>query len=248
MWHPFQIMPSHIAADEAVKSGAKPSPSCRMIYRERVIRWFLRDTDEDGYRLPNVDDRTGMTIEKRAAGGDHIELKVRHQKDLGVRHILQGSIKARRDDWRSPVSWDFTQEFPRGSGFGDFRESGEWEPGKARLVSRGGGREIVRIEAVASLTSLYSLLADFPARVNSYPESTETAVLEDVSVINRGARFQPVPQLVKEHEMASGLRGLALDYAANFPVEFWVNDHGAVIYACFGPNRALFLERIEEIS
>jgi hypothetical protein len=247
MWHPFQIMPGEIAVSEPLKTAAKPSAHCRLTYGERVIRWFLRETDQEGHLLPNVDERTGLVIEKRTV--DHfLELQVRHQKDLGVPHILEGTMQARRNDWRSPLSWDFEQKFIGARGIRNFRETGHWNSGQARLVSGRGQQEIVRTEAVDSLTCLYTLLADFPTHVEPYPRSYETSVLEDLSIINRGALLHAPPPRVREHPMARGLRGYVVDYPANFPIEFWVNEHGAVIYVCFGPNRALFLQSIEELS
>lgn len=248
MWHPFQIMPGEIAADEALISAAKPFSHCRFTYRERIIRWFLRETNEVGHLLPNVDERTGMIIEKRTTNDEFLDLQVRHQKDLGVRHILKGTMRAQRNDWRSPVAWDFEQIFQGSPEIQNFREAGDWQPGQANLVTSRDRQEIVRTEEVASLTCLYSLLADFPAHMKVFPESSETSVLENLSVINRGATLRAVPLQMTEHPMARGLRGCALDYKANLPVEFWVNQHGIVIYVCVGPNRALFLESIEDLS
>jgi hypothetical protein len=247
MWHPFHIMPSHFTVDERLIHEARPSSNCRMSYGERVIRWFLRVTDDDGNYLPNVDQRTGMVIERRASGDDWLELKIRHQKDLGVRHVLDGVMRVRRNDWRSPVSLDFEQQFQGSRGIRNFRESGEWKEGLATLISR-RKEAFVRSERADSLTSLYTLLADFPTHLEVHPKSSETSVLEDVSVINPRAKLIPIPRAVTEHPMARGLRGYALDYPANLPVEFWVNQHGAVIYVCVGPNRALFLQSMEDIS
>lgn len=247
MWHPFQIMPGEIAVEDSLIATAKPSAHCRMTYRERVIRWFLRETNEEGHWLPNVDERTGMVIEKRNVSGDSFELRVLHQKDLGVRHVLSGTMLARRNDWRSPVEWVFEQHFQGGRGIRNFYESGEWRSGTAKLVSR-RKEEFVRTEKVESLTCLYTLLADFPGHLEAYPKSSETSVLEDLSVIHRGAKLRPISTLVATHPMARRLSGYALDYKASLPVEFWVNALGAVIYVCVGPNRTLFLESLEDLS
>ncbi|MEZ6192111.1 MAG: hypothetical protein R3C45_12605 [Phycisphaerales bacterium] len=80
MWHAFDIIADELAVDPAVR-GLAAGPGHRLVYSERVVRWFSDKTGQ-GQWPAVVDRQPGITLERpgKATENTAWELIVQHTR------------------------------------------------------------------------------------------------------------------------------------------------------------------------
>jgi hypothetical protein len=246
MWHPFDIQKDELFVDEALKDSAIP-PTCSIVYSERITRWFQDKSDQHNQWPPTVDRKPGIRVTRRIEE-DLMKLDIVHEWELVISHLLSAKMECSANGWRSPKSWTAQETFTNVRGGRDFlpkiEESGHWRGGMLKQVSKGREQTITRARGAKSLSSFYSLLANFPSE-EEIPSLGTTTLLEEGFMVTPDVTMLPCPKNLQQHPMAKNLVGYTLRGRGNFPADFWFNKHGLVVYVCLGPHRAFVLESLE---
>lgn len=252
MWHPFDMMQADLAMDTSLRAVAIP-PRARLVYGERVIHAFPVKP-QGGAWQPKVDRLPGITLTRQVAARGSWELDVEQRWPDSTDHALQAKITCGDDAWRSPLSWRLTQTLASKSGNYEvppLSEAGRWRQGGVeREIASAVAKRTVQARADA-LTCAYSLLANFPAEAIAARDQAFDAgatLLLEGFVMTAGARFGVAAEAPRQCALAAGLRNYVLVHGSGFPLEYWVNEHGAVLYVCQGSCRALVLEKMEVLS
>ncbi len=247
MWHPFDIMPQDLAVADALRTASAPE-SCRLVYGERVVRWFKDKSSADSQWPPTVDKKEGLTILRKPGGEGTQELDIEQTWQLTNKQTMSGKMTCRNDGWRSPLNWEFQQTFLTDKNkplVPDLSEQGSWKDGLLIRSTKGANGEVRKENRTAQLASAYALLAGFPKE----DEVTgNTGLLREVQGYSQRASLEPCSKLLQETPLAQGLRGVVLKNEGGYPGDYWINPAGVVIYACYGPNRVFVLEKMEAIS
>lgn len=248
MWHPFDILGDELSVEKTLRDSVFPA-SCRLVYSERVTRWFKDKSDQNNQWPPTVDQKPGIQISRRVED-DAMRVEVVHEWELMIRHLLSATMDCSTKGWRSPSSWLAQVTFRNIRGGKEFlpeiREVGSWSDRRLKQVSQGAKNSITRSSEVDSLASVYALLANFPSP-DEASSLGSTTLLEEGFTVTPDVTLLPCPENLQQHPMAEGLRGYALRGKGNFPTDYWVNRHGLVVFICMGPHRAFFLESLESL-
>jgi hypothetical protein len=236
MWHPFDLMPASLAG--ALRDAAVTGPA-RLSYTERTIARFSDKSLKDAQWPPTVESGPGITIERR----DRI-YSITHTSAHSFIHQLKGKLKTTPSG--QVLSWRFESTFASKA---DARtimppivNTGSWQDGLLAHEITSATATSARQERAAYLISTYSLLADFPPAL---PAATH--------LLGDGLTLQSVlPSTPAEHASslpaAKGLTLHPLSHTGGFPIEFWLNPAGIVVFATFGPTRALILEDTQALK
>ncbi len=246
MWHPFDLMSKELAVDETLRAAGAPQ-GCRLIYGERITRWFKDKSDAVSQWPPTVDHKPGVTIARRVEG-ENWDVEVSHVWKITITQSFSAKLSVRRDGWRSPIAWQYTQNFVKEHGgmlVPDTRGTGSWKDGVISTNITGASGKLALSEPAPSLCSLYSLLADFPAEPARLGEA---ALLGENLMYFPKASFSQPSAALAANPLAIGLKGYILRPAMGWPMDFWVNEQGLVVYWCQGPHRAFVLEKIEGLA
>lgn len=255
MWHAFDIIADELAVNPAVR-GLGAGPGHRLIYSERVVRWFSDKTGQ-GQWPAVVDRQPGITLErpKKAAANTAWELIVQHTRVQTAPVTMQLTMTCESNLWRSPSKWNATEsigDIKRTRPLGATTERGRVENGHISRTISAGSKHIDETYEAAHAASLYVLLANFPAgdvdagRFNDQP--CQALFAEGMQFVGGGTLAVGAPGNADKHELAKGLRCFRLTPAMGFPLEFWVNDNGVVVYLLEAATRAWVLEGVEVMS
>lgn len=252
MWHPFDIMQSAADVADDLRNAAAPA-ACKLVYSDRILARFpTKDKiGVDAQWKPAIDQLPGITIERRPAGENGWALTVEQRWQFAaVDHRMNASITTDRSPWRSPVKWTFQQTITPNAerpALAPLQEEGRWEGGKLYRQSKAGqGREETTRDA-AAVTSFYSLLADFPTDV-AKTDGTSVTMLGEGFQLMRTASLSAGHDVARNLPPARGLRNHLLQHAGGLPLEFWVNEAGAVVFVSQGPTRLLVLQSVEKLA
>lgn len=251
MWHAFDI----IAEDLTVAPDLRVTrASNRLVYGERVVRWFS-DKSGKGQWPAVVDHKPGMVIEKLGTtqvGGSDWKLRVEHIRSQTVPVTMRLNLTCAGNAWRSPRAWELKEtlgEQGNTSPLQETSETGRWESGRVTRTIRAGTKHIDKVFNATHPACLYPILADFPVK------EIETGVLKDqgsdalftegMLYVESGSFMAGAPGDTAHHILAAGLRCYRLIPSMGFPLEFWINTHGVVIYLLEGATRAWVLESME---
>jgi|GEM_PF-2546558 len=248
MWHPFDILGDELFVDKTLRDSDAPS-HCRLVYSERITRWFKDKSDQNNQWPPTVDRKPGVQISRRI-DGDRMRLEVLHEWQLMIRHLLSATMDGSARGWRSPESWSAQVTFSNIRNGREFlpeiRETGSWSGGRLEQVSQGAENSITQSGEARSLASVYALLANFP-RPDEISSIGSTTLLEEGFTVTPDVTLLRCPENLQKHPMAAGLDGYALRGKGNFPADYWVNRQGLVVFVCMGPHRAFVLESLETL-
>lgn len=251
MWHAFDLFPEELGVAPELRVGALPSRA-RLAYTEKVVRWF-KPKPGHTYKQPVLDLGPGWEIEREAVANGRREIRCRYERTHSTNHALAGRLVCASDAWRSPLEWEFTQEFPRESASSllpALTERGSWRNGAItrRAEAGSGSRPMTRTIPASRVLCVQAWLADFPTDLAFAPWSDDAVVMEDATLFTHGVAIEPIAERVRAHALGAGLRGFSVRYGGGLPLEFWVNEHGVVIYLCAGPTRVLVLEKVEALA
>ncbi len=244
MWHPFDIMPDALTVAPEIRN-AKPSDSCVFTFGEKVMTYFKDKSGKTEQWPPMLDAQPGLRIARKKKSSS-LELEITQTWKLDYIRELKGTMSCKPDGWRSPLEWNFTRTFTaavsRPSNFAPVKISGRWENGKMIQTFAGEAAQDRRAEQVDVLACTYSLLADFPGLSGSM------ALLNDGLIFAPSAAVHKCTAALHQRPPAAGLTGYMILSGVDQPVEYWVNEHGAVIYVCSGTTRVLILKNVETLS
>jgi hypothetical protein len=253
MWHPFHIMPpENLVVADALRS-ATAAPSCRLVYGERILARFpTKDKiGTDKQWRPAIDQLPGVTLTRRAPAGDRWELDVEQRWQFAsTDHLLTATVTAASSDWRTPLRWTLRQALTPNKGappLTPLEEAGAWENGQVRRTCKVGRGSESGSHAAPSLTSIYTLMANFPTEMAARGGQIE-------GLLGEGFTFSPSAKLGPGHPapralpVAGKLQNYLLTFPGGLPFEFWVNDAGLVVFLCQGPMRVLVLEKVEAMG
>lgn len=254
MWHPFDIMPpEYLGVADAVRAAAAPAPACRLVYGDRILARFpTKDKiGVDKQWRPAIDDLPGLTLTRRAPAAGRWELDVEQRWQFAsTDHVLSGKVTASTADWRMPLSWTFRQTITPSKDAAPLtplEEAGTWEAGQVRRTCKAGRGSESSTRAAPTLTSVYSLLANFPIELAKSGSETQ-------GLLGEGFTFSPSAKIGPGHPaprglaVAGNLQNYLLAFPGGLPLEFWVNEAGLVVYLCQGPMRVLVLEKVEALG
>lgn len=248
MWHPFDIMPGELALEPALRTASAP-PRVRLVFGERITRWFKDKSEAAKQWPPTVDRKEGLTLSRRPGEAESWDLGVRQVWQLTNVHTLEGTMSCAAAGWRTPRRWSFRQTFLTDRGtevLPSLTEEGAWKDGVLTRTTTGKSGSLAASDAAPRLAAAYGLMADFPL--------AEALKLEPAGLLQEGLAFSPDASLrrcsdaLQKNPLANGLTGFVLHTSQGYPSDFWVNPSGLVVYVCFGPNRAFVLDRMEEIA
>ena len=248
MWHPFDIMPNELALAPSLRTASPPA-RFRLVFGERITRWFKDKSDVNKQWPPTVDRKDGMTLSRRPGTDGSWNLDVKHVWQLTNTHTLEGTMACAAAGWRSPHRWNFRQTFLSDRGaeaVPPLTEEGTWKDGVLTRTTTGNAGSLTKSDPTSRLAVQYGLMADFPL--------AEALKLEPTGLLQEGLTFSPdaslrrCPDDLQKRPLAEGLTGFVLNTSQGYPADFWVNPAGLVVYVCFGPNRAFVLDRMEEIA
>ena len=255
MWHAFDIIADELAVNPAVR-GLGAGPGHRLIYSERVVRWFSDKTGQ-GQWPAVVDRQPGITLERPRPVADNAawQLGVEHTRVQTAPVTMQLTMTCESNPWRSPKQWSATEsigDIKRTRPLKATTEAGRVENGRIIRTISAGSKHIDETYDAARATSLYALLADFPAqevdagRFSDQP--CQALFTEGMQFVGGGTLAAGVPGNAGTHELAKSLRCYQLTPAMGFPLEFWVNDKGVVVYLIEAATRAWMLQGVEMVS
>ena len=253
MWHPFGIMPpENLTVADALRS-AKPPTSCRLVYGERILARFpTKDKigTEKQWR-PAIDQLPGVTLTRHAPAGGPWPLDVEQRWQFAsTDHVLTGRVTAAAAQWRTPLSWTFRQTITPhkdAAPLTPLEESGTWGAGQVRRTCKAGRGSESSTHPAATLTSVYTLLANFPIELGESGGEVQ-------GLLGEGFTFSPSAKIAPGHPAPSALpaagklQNYLLTFPGGLPFEFWVNEGGLVVYLCQGPMRVLVLEKVEALA
>lgn len=256
MWHAFDIIADDLTVAPELH-GMQAEADTRLVYGERVVRWFS-DKSGKGQWPAVVDHKPGIVIERYGAipvGGSDWMLRVEHIRSQAVPVTMRMTMTCAPNAWRSPREWELKETLGdqgKPSPLQETSETGLWESGRVTRTIRAGAKRIDQAFNTTQPACLYPILADFPV------EEIEAGVLKDQACdalftegmqhVGGGSIVVGAPGDTATHQFASGLRCFRLVPAMGFPLEFWVNTHGVVIYLIEGATRAWVLQSVEVMS
>lgn len=248
MWHPFDIMPDALAVSPEIRN-ARPSDTCVFTYGEKVMTYFKDKSGKTEQWPPMLDDQPGLRIARKKKR-NALELEITQTWKLDYVRELKGTMVCRPDGWRSPLEWNFTRTFTpsasRSPAFAPVKISGRWENGGLSQTTAGDASRDSRAQRAADLACTYSLLADAPFKETGL--SAGPALLTDDLIFSPAAAVHQCSATLHQRPPAAGLTGYMVLSGVDQPVEYWVNEHGAVIYVCSGTTRVLILKNVETLS
>jgi hypothetical protein len=253
MWHAFDIISEGLTvAPELldVHAGA----GTRLVYGERVVRWFS-DKSGKGQWPAVVDHKPGIVIERHsttAVDGADWKLRVEHIRAQTVPVTMRMNMTCAPDMWRSPREWDLKESLgdqDKPSALQATSETGRWQAGRVTRTIRAGTKRIDNVYNATHPACLYPMLADFPVKEIDAGEfqdqPCDALFTEGMQQFGGGSMVDGAPGDTAHHKRAAGLRCFRLVPAGGFPLEFWVNTHGVVIYLIEGATRAWVLQSVE---
>lgn len=255
MWHAFDIIAEELAVTPALR-GTGSGIDHRLVYGERVVRWFSDKTGK-GQWPAVVDRQPGIVLERPGNATDDAawELSVEHTRVQTAPVTMRLVMTCEPNPWRSPKQWTATEsigDIKRTRPLKSTTEQGRVENGRITRTIRAGSNQIdERFDAVHA-ASLYALLADFPAddidagRFSDRP--CEALFAEGMLFVGSGTMIAGAPGNADQNALAKGLRCYRLTPTMGFPLEFWVNDKGVVVYLIEAATRAWMLEQVEVLS
>lgn len=247
MWHPFDLMPQELTVPDAVRN-ASAGDRCRLVYGERITRWFKDKASTDQQWPPTVDKKPGLTLARQPGPAGTFDLDVRQTWVLTNTQTMTGKMTCRAEGWRSPLTWEFRQTFLNDKGkplVPGLTESGRWKNGILERSTKGDHGEVRQTVRATELASVYALIANFPKEGEA---AGSTGLLREALTYSPDAAWQPAPKVLQESPLARGLRGYVLKSEGGFPADCWVNAAGVVVYVCYGPNRAFVLDQVEALA
>lgn len=255
MWHAFDIIAEALAVEPALRAR-RAGAGHRLIYSERVVRWFS-DKTGTGQWPAVVDHQPGIKLERTRPAADNVawELGVEHTRVQTAPVTMQLAMTCESNPWRSPIHWTATEsigDIKRTRSLKNTTEQGRAENGRITRSIGAGAKHIKETYDAVHASSLYGLMADFPVddadagRLNDQP--CEALFAEGMLFMGGGAMAAGAPGNADQHELAMGLRCYRLTPAMGFPLEFWVNDKGVVVYLIEAATRAWVLEQVEVLS
>lgn len=249
MWHPFALFPDELTVPAPLRAAPLPA-AARLVYREKVVRWF-KPKPGHTYKQPVLDHGPGLTLERRPAADGRLELRFRQERTHESPQVLEGTMTCAAGGWSSPLAWSVRQSFvakAESDLLPSLEETGEWSKATVTRRTRARGGRLTTTHAARALLSPPAWLAAFPRDLAPAPWSDDVVVMDEFTLFVTGAAIEPAGRETRAHILAQGLRGHVLRYAGGLPLEFWVNEHGTVVYLCAGPTRVLVLESAEALT
>ena len=259
MWHAFDIIANGLELPPGLRN-AHADGACRMVYTERVVRWF-KDKSGKGQWPAVVDERPGIVLKRTPAPADRPDewsLSIEHTRQQSVPVTMRAEMTCASNVWRSPRRWDVVQTVEK-STLGETTEQGAWDGSEINRQIRGGrgtrgkaGRAIEYKHKAQHPASVYPLLADFPAK--ELQDSgladlrCDALFTEALQHMGEAAFASGAPGNAGGHRLADGLTCYRLTPSLGFPLEFWVNRHHVVVYLIESATRAWMLESVEALS
>ena len=253
LWHAFDIIADALEISPALRT-AKREGASKVSYSEHVVRWFS-DKSGKGQWPAVVDDRPGMTIQRGnpAPGKAGRTIKVVHTRHQTIPVSIHLDMTCGANPWRSPLQWKATETLgsPRmPSELRDTVEHGKLQNAQlTRRIQGAPGRAIEHTYAVSHPGCIYSLLADFPAEELKADElqkhKCDAFFTEGMLHAGEAAFVNGSTGNADEHKLAKGLACYRLLPTMGFPLEFWVNQSGVVVYVFEAATRAWALESVE---
>lgn len=256
MWHAFDIIADELAASDELRA-AQPGTGCKLVYGERVVRWF-KDKTGQGQWPAVVDHRPGIVVQRSStstnAEGDW-RLDAEHTRVQGTSVTLRMQAVCAADPWRSLRQWDAGETFGDAQLSSPLRATTERarrvDGQLKRQVTGDAGRSFEQTYQTARPACLYALLADFPMQeLESGRLDDETCdALFTEGMLHMGAASftRGAPGGAARHALAEGLRCYSLSPQRGFPLQFWVNRHGLVVYLLEAATRAWTIEHVEAL-
>lgn len=256
MWHAFDIIADAMGVSPGLRSARADGPG-RLVYAERVVRWF-KDKSGRGQWPAVVDDRPGIVIERPVVSGKPSDwtLRVEHVRMQTAPATLRMQLTCASDPWRSPRHWEATHTLgdqDHHSPLAPTIEQGDWDGRRlTRRVQGKSGRVIEQVHDTQQPACLYALLADFPVKslkLKGFDHKSCDALFTEAMQQMGGASFIPgAPGNAAEHRLAEGLTCYRVTPTLGFPLEFWVNEHGMVVYLIEGATRAWVIKGVEALT
>jgi len=250
LWHAFDIIAEAMQSDPGLRD-AKASNVKMLVYSEHIVRWF-KDKSGDGQWPAVVDDRPGITIDISQSTGavdGTSHLDVEHTRIQGATVTMHLKLKFLSNSWRSPQSWELKEvlgDKRSPSELRDTIEQGRWDVNQITRQIRGvTGRVIKNNYTARTPTSLYTLLAAFPINDIALNNPSDGLFTEGMQYMGGATFEQGATGNADKHGLAAGLTCYRLKPAMGFPLEFWVNRHGLVVYLLEGATRAWALQSME---
>ena len=248
MWHAFTTIPSALSVAAELRSAAPPLRG-RLSYSEQVVRWF-KEKEGETYKQPIMDPGPGWQLDLDAPADGRRRLRFRLERTHDARYAMEGTMTHATTGWRSPLLWQFKQSFLGAPSplLPDLRETGRWEHGTVHRHARAGDGTMATTVPAPALLFPLTWLAQFPFDLGLRAWSDEVVVMEDLTLFTRGVALEPAGAAPTALPLAAGLRGVVLRFGGGLPYEFWVNEHGLVVYLCAGPTRVFVLNHLENLS
>ncbi|MEQ9461290.1 MAG: hypothetical protein RIG82_10095 [Phycisphaeraceae bacterium] len=250
MWHAFDILADHLHVPESLRQTAVPE-TARLVYGERIVRWFS-DKSADGPWPADVDLRPGMVL-SRTVGKDDLRLRIEQSWPQTVPCVLELDLVCEAQGLHTVRSWNAREVIgseDQPSPLVATTERGTWEQGVLSRRHVGGRNEIAHQRRVGGLLSIYGFMGRFP--LDAWPMNSQQAdeyeLLYERMLELGPVRLRQLPQgPVYDRPAAEGLKGYELRPERGFPLEFWVNGRGTVIYLVEAATRAWMLESVEAL-
>ncbi|TWU21798.1 hypothetical protein [Bythopirellula polymerisocia] len=246
MWHPFDLITEELELALELRT-AQPAVNRSLWFEERALTYFHDKSSKTEQWPVNMDELPGLKITRRVNA--ETELEINHTWKLDYVRNLSGNMKC-SGTWHSPHYWSFRRifkpMFSRAARFDPVEVEGRWQGGKLEQTYTGSAHQQVQTETAERLLSIYALMAGFPLEAGE-PGSPTKLLGEDL-VVTGSARMLRSTEALQHHHLAKSLTGFLLDAQGNFPTEFWVNEHGLVVYVFNGVSKAFILTRVEDTA
>jgi hypothetical protein len=223
------------------------------VYGERILARFpTKDKiGTDRQWRPAIDQLPGLTLTRHAPTGDRWKLEVEQRWQFAsADHLLRAALTADASGWRTPLSWTFHQAITPtkdAAPLTPLEEAGTWARGEVlRTCKAGRGTQSARV-AAPTLTSIYTLLANFPPAMAARGGEV-SGLLAEAFTFSPSATLAPGHAAQRALAMAGKLQNYRLTFPGGLPFEFWVNESGLVVFLCQGPMRVLVLEKVEALA
>jgi hypothetical protein len=256
MWHAFDIIAEELAIPDELRA-AQPGAGRRLVYGERVVRWFT-DKSGEGQWPAVVDRQPGIVVQRpgvATGAGSDWTLDAEHTRMQGTSVTLRIQAVCAADPWRSLRQWDAGETLGNAqlpSPLGATTERARGVDGKlTRQVSGDAGRSFEQVFPAVRPACLYALLADFPmdelesGRMDD--EICDALFTEGMLHMGAASFTRGAPGGAAGHALAEGLRCYTLSPQRGFPLQFWVNRHGLVVYLIEAATRAWTIEHVEAL-
>ena len=252
MWHAFDIIADAMQVEPGLRE-ANPRGMHKLVYRELLVRWF-KDKSGKGQWPAVVDERPGISFEMVPASetNSNNTLNIEHARIQGTPVRLNLKLVHANDGWRTPIAWNLTEKLGDNqfkSELQDTTEQGLWD-GKqvTRSITGSANRVIKHTYATSQPACYYALLASFPLNEIAILTNCDALFTEGMQQMGQAAFVKGAMGNAAEHDLAKGLTCYKLNPSMGFPLEFWVNEHGMVVYLVEGATRAWVLQSMEARS